>query len=108
MVRFKKRYNLAPYLFILPALLMLAVFIYYPIIQNFIYSFFRFSAFSPTKTFVGLDNFKNLLEDSVVRTGLVNNVRYAVISVIFQVFGGWWWPPFWRTSSSEGLLRSCG
>lgn len=88
MVRFKKKYNLAPYLFILPALLMLAVFIYYPIIQNFIYSFFRFSAFSPTKTFVGLDNFKNLLEDSVVRTGLVNNVRYAVISVIFQVFGG--------------------
>ncbi|NLD17362.1 MAG: sugar ABC transporter permease [Tissierellia bacterium] len=84
----KTKKKLIPILFVLPALIMLTVFIFYPLVQNFINSVYEFSAFSPTKTFVGSANFKELLKDKVVATALKNNFRYAVISVIFQVFGG--------------------
>lgn len=76
---------LAPLLFILPCLLMLLIFVYYPLVQNFIYSVQKFSAFSPGKTFTGLQNFKTLLSDKIVVTALKNNVLYAVISILIQV-----------------------
>lgn len=81
----KRKLNLAPYLFVLPCILMLLVFIYFPLIQNFLYSFQSFSTLSPTRAFVGLDNYRAMLSDEVVVTALINNLRYAVISVICQV-----------------------
>lgn len=84
----KNKEQVIPYLFILPCVAFLLTFVLTPLVLNFIYSFFDFSAFSPTKTFVGLDNFKALLSDKVINTALVNNFRYAVISVICQVFIG--------------------
>ena len=84
----KIKRRIVPYLFILPCLIMLFIFVFVPLIQNFIYSLYEFSAFSPTKTFVGLDNFRALFKDKAVATALTNNMRYAVISVIFQVFIG--------------------
>lgn len=84
----KNKREIVPYLFILPCFIMLFVFIFIPLIQNFVYSLHDFSAFSPTKTFVGLDNFKAMLKDKVIITALTNNVRYALVSVICQVFIG--------------------
>lgn len=84
----KNKIQVAQYLFILPCIVFLLLFIYVPLIQNFIYSFYDFSVFSPTKTFVGLSNFKALLHDKVIVTALTNNVRYAIISVLCQVFIG--------------------
>ena len=75
-----------PLAFILPAALITAVFVYYPLILNFIYSFYEFSAISPTKVFVGWDNFKELLSDEAAKTSLLNNIKYASVSVFFQVF----------------------
>lgn len=80
--------TLEPIGFVLPAVLMLGVFVYYPLVQNFIYSFFRFSAFSPEKIFIGFENYRMLMKDGVVLTALVNNVRYAVVSVLIQVCWG--------------------
>ncbi|HHY14894.1 MAG TPA: sugar ABC transporter permease [Firmicutes bacterium] len=88
MVHRKWKTQLAPYLFVLPCVIFLLMFVYFPVVQNFYYSFFRFSTFSPTKVFVGLTNFKTLLSDGVVTTALINNVRYAIISVLFQVIIG--------------------
>jgi raffinose/stachyose/melibiose transport system permease protein len=67
---------------------LLGLFVYYPLVQNFIYSFFQFSAFSPKKVFIGLENYRELLQDPVVLTALLNNVRYAVVSVLCQVCFG--------------------
>ncbi|WP_019134208.1 carbohydrate ABC transporter permease [Kallipyga massiliensis] len=71
--------------FVLPLLLFLIFFIFGPLIQNFINSFYEFSSFSPVKEFVGLKNYKSLLQDRTISVALANNVRYAVISVICQV-----------------------
>jgi len=66
-------------------LVLLAVFVYYPIIDNVRLSFFSWSAFSPAPEFVGLQNYKNMADDPVFWTSLKNNVAYAVVSIIFQV-----------------------
>ncbi|EKN69089.1 binding-protein-dependent transport system inner membrane protein [Neobacillus bataviensis LMG 21833] len=82
MLRKKK---ILPILFLLPSLAFLLIFVYIPLLQNFYNSFFDFSVFSQTKTFVGLENFKVLLADKVVSIALINNVKYSIISVVLQV-----------------------
>jgi raffinose/stachyose/melibiose transport system permease protein len=77
-----------PLVFVLPCVAVLGVFVYYPLVLNVIYSFFRFSAFSPKKVFVGLANYATLFKDGIVITALRNNIRYAVISVLCQVCFG--------------------
>ena len=74
-----------PILFILPSLLFLGAFIYFPLFQNFYNSFFDFSVFSQTKEYIGLSAFENLFQDKVVLIALLNNIKYAVISMVFQV-----------------------
>lgn len=82
------RATIEPLGFVLPCIVVLGVFVYYPLVQNMIYSFFRFSAFSPEKVFVGLENYRRLLKDGVALTALRNNLRYAVVSVLVQVCWG--------------------
>ena len=77
-----------PVLYILPALLFVAVFMYVPIIMNFYYSTFEMSAFSSNNQFVGLQNYKTLFADDVFYTALKNNIWFALISVIVQCFFG--------------------
>ena len=50
---------------VLPALVLLIVFVYYPIVDNLRLSLFSWSAFSPAPTFVGLDNYRTAAEDPV-------------------------------------------
>ncbi len=88
MVSRRIRSAVEPLGFVLPCIAVLGVFVYYPLVQNMIYSFFRFSAFSPEKIFIGLENYRMLLKDEVVLTALRNNTRYALISVLIQVCWG--------------------
>lgn len=81
-----RRIKIIPILFLLPSLLFLGVFVYIPLVQNFYNSFFDFSVFSQSKEFVGFKHFLELFNDKVVVLALFNNIKYAVISVIFQVF----------------------
>jgi len=81
-----KKVKITPILFMLPTVLFLGLFIYIPLIQNFYNSFFEFSVFSQSKEFVGLTKFKQLFVDEVAIIALVNNVKYAIISVLLQVF----------------------
>jgi raffinose/stachyose/melibiose transport system permease protein len=68
-----------------PGLVLLLVFVYYPVVENIRLSFYSWDAFSPTPIFVGLDNYRTALEDAVFWTALLNNTFYAVVSLIFQV-----------------------
>lgn len=72
-------------LFLLPAFSFIALFVYIPIILNFHYSLYQWSAFSVSKKFVGAKNLLRLLEDPTIRICLKNNFIYAVFSVVFQV-----------------------
>ena len=71
-------------LYILPGLLILAVFVFLPIGINFFYSLFRWSAFSVDKVFVGAENYTRLFTDEKIRVALGNNTLYAIVSVLCQ------------------------
>ncbi|GGP09314.1 carbohydrate ABC transporter permease [Oceanobacillus neutriphilus] len=81
-----KKFPLTPILFLLPSVFFLAVFIYIPLVQNFYNSFFDFNVFSNSKEFVGLAQIQKLFQDDVVMVSIMNNFKYAIISVIFQIF----------------------
>lgn len=55
---FKSRY--LPWLFLLPSLVILIIFIYYPALQAWILSLHRANVFLGTRVFVGLENFRTL------------------------------------------------
>jgi raffinose/stachyose/melibiose transport system permease protein len=73
------------WIWVLPVLLLLVVFVYYPVVENIRLSFYSWNAFSPTPVFVGLDNYRTAADDPVFWRAIVNNVAYAVVSLVFQV-----------------------
>lgn len=85
MIDLKKKRNLEALFFVIPAVIILGVFVYYPLVQNIINSFQSFTLSSVTKEWVGLENYKRLLTDKNILISLKNNVLYAVISIIIQV-----------------------
>ena len=84
----KTKKNTGAFLFCIPGLLILAIFVYFPLIENIMYSFQSFSLSSTTKEFAGLANYKELFSDPIIWQSIKNNVLYAVISIIFQVMFG--------------------
>jgi raffinose/stachyose/melibiose transport system permease protein len=75
-------------LWVAPAVLLLVVFVYYPVVENLRLSLFKWNAFSPTEKWVGFGNYQELTRDPIFWSSLFNNIAYAVVSVIFQVGGG--------------------
>lgn len=84
MQAWRQRYT--PYLFILPVLALLVLFVYGPALANIRYSLYSWSSLSPDWRFVGLDNYRQLIADPIFWTALWNNIIYAVVSVAVQVF----------------------
>lgn len=68
-----------------PGLILLLVFVYYPVVENIRLSLYSWDAFAPAPIFVGLDNYRTAVEDDVFWTALLNNTFYAVASLVFQV-----------------------
>jgi raffinose/stachyose/melibiose transport system permease protein len=71
---------------VLPGLAVLCLFVYYPLILNFGYSAQESNIFTGEQTFVGADNYVTMLTDPIFWRSLSNNVLYAAISILFQVF----------------------
>jgi len=73
------------YLFILPALIVYAVFTLYPIFYGLFISFTNWDGLSPNYDFVGFRNYKNLLtNDSVFAKSIMNNLKFMLFVVTFQ------------------------
>lgn len=72
------------YLYLIPAILLVSIFIYIAVGLNFYYSLFRWNTYSE-KVWVGLANYTRLFQDGNFWTGFKNNILFAVISVTFQV-----------------------
>jgi len=81
----EKKRNLQALAFAVPAILILGIFVYFPLIENFIYSFQSFTLSSATKEWVGFDNYRHLFSDKIILVSLKNNILYAVISIVIQV-----------------------
>jgi raffinose/stachyose/melibiose transport system permease protein len=72
---------------VVPALVLVGVFVYLPLVQNLQFSTLKWDIYSGSQEYVGLGNYAKLVEDPVFWSSLGNNVLYAVVSIVFQVFG---------------------
>ncbi|GBD21401.1 sn-glycerol-3-phosphate transport system permease protein UgpA [bacterium HR28] len=68
-------------LLVAPNLLLLAVFTYWPLVYNAYLSLMQWDLISPSKLFVGLENYRFLLEDSEFREVFRNTVVFTVGTV---------------------------
>ena len=78
--------RIAPYLFLFPSLLLLVSFVYAPALENMVYSLFSWSSVRTESDFVGFQNYRELFDNPIFWRSLSNNIMYAVISIVFQVF----------------------
>jgi len=72
-------------LFLLPAILLYAVFVLYPIVQSARYSLYEWNGFGPLDDFIGLDNFRDVFGDARFRSALTHNVILIVLSLLLQL-----------------------
>ncbi|HCA85705.1 MAG TPA: ABC transporter permease [Streptomyces sp.] len=72
---------------VVPALVLLGVFVYLPLVQNFGFSVLTWDIYSGSQEYVGLENYRRLAGDPVFWSSFANNLWYAVLSIVFQVFG---------------------
>ncbi|WP_218058237.1 carbohydrate ABC transporter permease [Streptomyces sp. Wb2n-11] len=72
---------------VIPALVLLGVFVYLPLVQNFGFSTLTWDIYSGSQEYVGLENYRALFDDPVFWSSFANNLWYAVLSIVFQVCG---------------------
>ncbi len=87
---FKYYGKYAPYLFLLPAIVVLVVFFFIPFFQTFGLSFFDYSSSIYNPTFIGWENYIKLFHSSIFYKVLWNTFLYLFIAVpilaIFPLF----------------------
>jgi len=82
-MKIKKAITIAS--FLLPGLLLYAVFMLYPMIDAIRYSFFDWDGASSTMNFVGLENYVQLTKDDIFLKSLGHNLLWVVLSLALMV-----------------------
>lgn len=81
MFAYYKKY--APYLFLLPAVVVLVLFFFIPFFQTIGLSFFGYDTSLYNPDFVGLDNYKKLITSPVFYKVMANTFIYLIFAVPF-------------------------
>lgn len=66
-----------PWLFLMPGILLFAIYVLWPIISSISISLYQWDGLSPA-TYVGIENYIELMDDEEFYTALWNNVRWLV------------------------------
>jgi ABC-type sugar transport system permease subunit len=76
--------GVAPYVFLAPYLALTGIFFLYPFLNAILLAFYQTNG-PKSRVFVGLDNFRYLLEDDLFHTALLNTTMFASASVFIQL-----------------------
>lgn len=82
MVQSKRQKYLFLAFCLLPTLIVFAIFTVYPLVDGLYLSFFDWSGMSGNKVFIGLDNYKELLHDSIIPKTIWHDYFLVVTKVI--------------------------
>ncbi len=74
-----KKFSLTPYLFLAPALIVIAVFVVYPIGAVVYYSFTDYSIVTPP-VWIGLKNYERLFQDPIFWQTLLHSFIYLLVT----------------------------
>lgn len=83
--RRKRSIAICAFVFLLPVLVFLIMYLVYPIIATFVNSFFQWNGISPDKKFIGLYNWDKLLHDSDFWRAFLNNIKVMILSLVIQM-----------------------
>ena len=75
--RLRARHVFHAYLFIAPIIVLFGVFRVVPSVQTLVYSVYKVELLRDRFTFLGLENFRDLLEDPAFRKAAVNTLAYV-------------------------------
>lgn len=104
----KTKKRIQEFTFILPALVMFAVFVVYPFLQGFPISFTKWDGMSPDRTFVGLSNYIRMFQDKNVINASCNTLIFTVVTMFFSNFLGLLFAlMISRPSKLNNVLRTC-
>lgn len=70
-------------------IIVFSLFVGYPILYTVFLSLHEWNGASPTKEFVGLANYRTMLDDSYVWVALKNNARWLALTLVFPVVVGY-------------------
>jgi raffinose/stachyose/melibiose transport system permease protein len=121
----EKSTRIAATVFLTPVILIMLVFIIYPILSTFSTSLYDWNGISTSKVFTGFDNWKKLVTDISFWTAFKNNITIMVCSILIQIpiglalatfmdaggrklniFKVLWFLPFLMSSVAIGFLFS--
>lgn len=79
----KKHRKIEKFIYLLPAIVIFCVFMVWPIIYNMYLSTMEWNMVSPTKKFVGFENYINVFQDPGFLKALGNTGLYVLLMMIF-------------------------
>ncbi len=74
-----RKFSLTPYLFLAPALIVIATFVVYPILAVIYYSFTDFNIYT-APVWIGLRNYQQLAQDSIFWQALTHSFTYLIVT----------------------------
>jgi putative chitobiose transport system permease protein len=74
-----RKFTFTPYLFLTPALLVIAVFLLYPIFAVAYYSFTDYNIYTPP-IWIGLENYQQLARDPIFRQAIAHSFIYLLVT----------------------------
>lgn len=73
-------------LFLLPAFILIGIFVIYPLVLAVYYSFTDYYLLKPNDiSFIGIDNYKEIIEDKYAKLAFLNSTKYVIYIVPLQV-----------------------
>lgn len=81
----QKDTNRVAAIFLAPVIILLVIFIFYPIVETFRVSAFDWNGISSDLKFIGLDNWGKLMKDGKFWTAFLNNIKVMILSILIQI-----------------------
>lgn len=81
-------HRIEPFLYLVPAAIIIIMFTYYPFLKSFFQSFFIVNDFGERGAFCGIDNYKLLFGDPGFLRAILNTFIYALVTVPLSIIVG--------------------
>ena len=81
---YNKKIQIAGFYFVLPTLIIYGIFLIYPMITAFHYSFFKWNL-SSEKKYVGLSNFAKMINDKRFWNSYITTFHFTLISIVLII-----------------------
>lgn len=97
----------AAYIFLLPALVVYLVFVFWPVIQSIYFGFFEWNGLGKEMTFIGLDNYVSMFaQDEVFRLSLRNSIIATLVLALVPTAIGLVFAALFSNLRGGGFYRS--